>query len=385
MRNRDKYERNVLSAEFFKRERKSSAPLTRTFLVLLLSGTAAVGMSGCSALFPEEEEDRKIKLVEEAETIEYDMEAVTVTDIVNSQKVYANYQQSREENVCFHELPNNGGWVKKVFVKKGDEVAVGDPLIQLDIGDVPEKLEQLEYSIANNERQAANIREMAEYDKKDAAISLKYGYMDSKAYNERIKEIQKNCEDQVQGYEDSLYIQRLTRDKYQKMIEESYVYAQTPGVVSSIRDNLVGSEIKVDQELMKIIDTSECYFLAETPYAQHFTAGDVIELDVGSTKYETTVAFPEDGKENVVLFLMNNPNADIKLKSQGTCTVILGQVHDALAVSQTSVGESNGKYYVYQLDENGIRKTTEVKVGISGAGKIQILEGLKAGDMIISD
>jgi RND family efflux transporter MFP subunit len=67
--------------------------------------------------------------------------------------------------------------------------------------------------------------------------------------------------------------------------------------------------------------------------------------------------------------------------AQGALT--LSRVDNALAVPASAVHEQIGQTFVYAI-ENGIVKRKNVKVGVADAGgRMQVLEGLAAGDRIV--
>jgi RND family efflux transporter MFP subunit len=67
--------------------------------------------------------------------------------------------------------------------------------------------------------------------------------------------------------------------------------------------------------------------------------------------------------------------------AQGALT--LSRIDSALAVPATAVREEIGQTFVYAI-ENGLIKRKNVKVGVAdAAGRVQVLEGLAAGDRIV--
>ena len=67
--------------------------------------------------------------------------------------------------------------------------------------------------------------------------------------------------------------------------------------------------------------------------------------------------------------------------AQGALT--LSRIDSALAVPASAVREEIGQTFVYAI-ENGLIKRKNVKVGVAdAAGRVQVLEGLAAGDRIV--
>jgi multidrug efflux pump subunit AcrA (membrane-fusion protein) len=67
--------------------------------------------------------------------------------------------------------------------------------------------------------------------------------------------------------------------------------------------------------------------------------------------------------------------------AQGALT--LSRIETALAVPASAVREEIGQTYVYAI-ENGLIRRKNVKVGPADAGgRVQVLEGLAAGDRVV--
>lgn len=349
-----------------------------TGILCLILTMAALG--GCG-IFPAEEEDRRVQMAESAEQIEYEVEAVQVEDLQKTEKITVVYQQTKDESLSFDA---DGEYIAHVYVSVGDEVSEGDVLAQLDVGDVPDKLEQLNYQISLNEKAKADQIELKAYDLHMELLRYQAGwYADDAEYAEAAAKVEANYSDTLQKYDDTLYIQYMQRDVYNQMIADSYLYAGMSGVVSYVADRLEGSETQAGKEIIKIIDDTECYFASDTKYASSFTDGDVLEITCGDHTYETVVSHSEDGLN--VYFTLTMPDTTITLGAYGSYELILQESRGALTVNYNYVHKSGESYYVYQLDEDGIRKTTEVTVGMNAGGRIEILSGLSEGDIIVAE
>jgi len=64
---------------------------------------------------------------------------------------------------------------------------------------------------------------------------------------------------------------------------------------------------------------------------------------------------------------------------------ILYNEKSALSVPDTSIMYEGNKKFVYKIIENNIIKKTEVDTGIRSLGKLEVLDGLTAGDKIIAE
>lgn len=360
------------------RSAKAARRLAAASAVML--GLSAV-LGGC-AIFPEEEQERKVQYVETAAEIEYDVEAVQVDSIIQSETIYATYQQTRDEALSYDV---DGKTIAYIYVERGDEVEAGDILAQLDVGEIPELLTELNYQIALNERKQADLEELKAYDLQAAALRQQAGwYADDAAYAEAVQAIEDAYRSSMQNYDDMLYLQYMQQELYEEEIAASYLYAGISGTVSYVIENSETKETVAGETVIRIIDTSECYFVAQTKYAELFEDGDIVTVKCGLAEYETTVSRSETD-ETTVYFTLLDPEAEIAMNAQGSTTLILAERIDVLTVSWQSIHTSGDSYFVYQLDDNGIRKMTEVTIGISGDGKTEITGGLEAGDIVITN
>ena len=60
-------------------------------------------------------------------------------------------------------------------------------------------------------------------------------------------------------------------------------------------------------------------------------------------------------------------------------------LRNSLSVPDTSVMIEGDKSYVYKIDEENIANKTEVRTGLRGNKKIEIISGLEEGDVIVAE
>ncbi len=63
--------------------------------------------------------------------------------------------------------------------------------------------------------------------------------------------------------------------------------------------------------------------------------------------------------------------------------IILEEREDVLTISRDSIFNINNKYYAFLIEENHI-KQVEVKLGLMTSDKVEVVQGLKEGDLIVS-
>lgn len=358
-----------------KRKRRGTA--------LALIAMSAV-LSGCSVIFPPEEEERLIPLVETAEELDYSVESVMVGDVVESTYIRVVYQQSQDENLSF---PVEGT-VRKILVSTGQQVHAGDVLAQLDVGDTEEQLSELEKQMEKDQKEKNDLLNLKQYDLNDLALKYQAGYYDGWAeYSKAVSDLDRNYSSRIGRIDDSLTIGELKKAKYEKILEESRLVAGMDGTVSFIQSGLKGRSVKAGAVVMTIIDSTECVFSGTTEYMDRFQDGEILEIECNDTMYEVTVKKGKDLGNGIgeIFFDLVTPDSSLSFGVQGTYELVLNRSEDTLYVSRKCIhDDGNGNYYVYQINDDGVRGLTYIKVGITGGNYTEILEGLKAGDLVIS-
>ena len=60
-------------------------------------------------------------------------------------------------------------------------------------------------------------------------------------------------------------------------------------------------------------------------------------------------------------------------------------LRNSLSVPDTSIMMEGEKSYIYTVSNDDITNKTEVKIGLRGDGKVEILSGIKEGDLIVAE
>src|SRR5690606_26397535 len=117
----------------------------------------------------------------------------------------------------------------------------------------------------------------------------------------------------------------------------------------------------------------------ETEYARYFIDGEVVDIEMrlnGGDIYKAIVSNDIDNPE-VVYFELQEPNFNLNVGDRGTINLILEQKEDVLTVSSRALRKANDFYYVYYVNEDGIRSMKEVTIGMMGNNSVEITSGLE--------
>jgi RND family efflux transporter MFP subunit len=178
----------------------------------------------------------------------------------------------------------------------------------------------------------------------------------------------------------------------QKSLGDSVLVAPMNGIVAQ-RHAQPGERVPLDAKVVTVVDLTRLELAATVP------AASIAQVKVGQS-----VAFRVDGfgerefsgrverinpstaagsRTVTVYAVIDNPDGVLRsgLFAQGGVT--LERIENALMVPASALRKEEGRTYVYALESATVRKKN-VKAGPGdGAGNVPVLEGLRAGDVIV--
>lgn len=158
------------------------------------------------------------------------------------------------------------------------------------------------------------------------------------------------------------------------------------------RNATLGATVGTDANVFKIIDISQVWI-----------DGNVFEKDLervrlGQEVKVTVPAFPGTTFTGRVILISSvvdpetrsvkvrtavpNPDGRLKPDMFANVAIVTDQHRAAISVPQSAVLKDADKTVVFVVDGNGYKKTP-VNVGIEGNDRVEIIEGLKAGDKVV--
>ena len=355
---------------------------------ILAMACALCMLTGCTAA--EVEEENIVLIEKEKEAIVYDMAVVTVADVVKTEKVKCIYQQVNEQAVCFEV---GGKRIDKVYVERGDEVTEGQLLATLDTGNATDRIETLEYQIARNELTLEYSQLNEDYEISTLWLNYIYNSNGSDAAEEALKanvaQIQQRYEYSREDCQDAIDLDRKELQKLNKELKQANLYAGMSGTISFQKSNLEGSSAVAGEEIMHIIDSSECLFAVEgTKYAEYFSADTKVAMSIssgtGAGDYEL-IPYNMDTWEERLLFAIADDDGSrtIEVGAMGMMKVVLGERKQVLSVPVGAVHVADGKSYVYVLGEDNVREVKWIETGLMGDLYAEVISGLSEGEKVI--
>lgn len=362
--------------------RKKLGCLTILFMIPFLQ-------MGC-ALLPTEKEPEELTVVLSNDGIEYTMDVVRRGDITLNGTVNCLYAQTKEEQLSFSV---DERLISNVYVEKGDYVSAGTLLAALNIDGIDEDIANEEYEITKLSLLISQTKELMEFDKIERAAKRDREYYVTMEYNQLLDYDEETLNLintyllQIEDYEDALSIAKLRLDAGNQKKSESLIYSSMSGTVSFVKQNLLGSLCVAGENVITIIDGSDCSFTSDNiEYASYFKENKPITITTGYgkkfTTYETYPAFMDSWGEKMS-FKLTTPDIELKIGTTGVIQLVLDERNDILYINKSALHVADEKYYVYTLDENAMRMQQFVTVGLLGSDYVEIIDGLTEGDFVI--
>lgn len=361
--------------------------ILRRLALICLSGVCLV-LAGCGGT--EEEDGNVIAVEQEAEPIEYDMAAAVLGDVQKTQRIRCIYQQLNDESLSFG---ISGKSVSRVYVQEGDTVEKGQVLAELSGMDKQEDIARLEYQIARNQLQLDYCQINEDYE--ISALWLNFLYQsgqseeDRKSLEDSVARIQQNYDYAREDYQDAMNLDRLQLEQLQREAAASRLVAGMSGTVSHIKDRLEGSTSVRGEEVLTIIDGSECLFVTQEPeYAACFQEGTEVCMEIsagsGAGKY-TLLPYGMErwGEQQLFSLAEGAENTAIEVGTAGSIVAVVDQRSQVLCIPIQAVHSAEGKDYVYVLGADQMREVKWIETGLYGDSTVEVLSGLTEGERVI--
>jgi len=307
--------------------------------------------------------------------------------------------------------PVNEGRIVKLYAGQGSKVRKGQKLAELESADIDQAEADYLKALADSENA-----------KRSAAAEIKLAqqtYDRTKALYEKTVVPGKN----MQSAEHDLEVAKATAENNAASTKATLTAARRhllilglnnatidalatkPGLAATFslnspidgtvveRDATIGATVGTDANVFKIIDTSRVWIDANV------FEKDLPRVRNGQGVKVTTTAFPGTTFSGRVIFINSVvdpdsrtvkvrtevPNPDGRLKPDMFANVeIITDVNStAISVPQSAVLEDNGKSIVF-VAEGNTYKQRQVQVGIKNGDRVEIIDGLNAGDRVVT-
>lgn len=171
------------------------------------------------------------------------------------------------------------------------------------------------------------------------------------------------------------------------------LHAPSPGIVTEIGAR-EGAAVAPGMPLASIVDLSRVWIVAQVPETrlQWISVGQPADATLSALpgeKYEGKVEYiyPDidtDTRTVKVRFSVRNPQARLRPGMVASVTIRGGPKHEVLLVPDEAVIRTGTRNVVIVQESEGRYRAQEVRLGLLSASRAEIVEGLSAGDRVVS-
>ena len=345
--------------------------LKKRKLVSVFMGTmVCLCLTSCGIL-PTEEEFDAAPVVKKYEGAEYNKVTVTRGNLVKTEEITGKYKGTVRE-----EIQTDGvSIIKKIHVKKGQRVKQGDKILSYVIPGSENSLKEAENKIEKTNLQIKQAKELMELEVEKLE---KTG-----GSKKEIASVRNQYEQQVKSYQSSLELLKMDAKIAREEIEEEEVRATVAGKVTFVDEEATGTYGKSDEATVIIEGAEKNRFEANSKYASHCKAGNVVTIDVKGQEYKAKVKKDKESTDSVYFC----PMANINLEDGVVCSyqVVLKEKKNVLYLPASIVYTMGDKHVVYYEDENGLKSMKEVTIGETINNSVEITGGLEENEQVIAN
>ena len=352
-------------------------------LILILVLAMGV-LSGCK----EKAKKTSSEAVEQEKYIPVNVENVDARTI-SEKTTFSGKIIPNKEVMVFPKIP---GKVTSLNAEVGKTVSAGSVLFTIEQDDIQKQVDQAKKSVdiawSNYEKAKeqidnakVNFERTKELYEEGAIPKSQYEQAELAASDSTLNTIRIQCEQAELAYNQAL-----------NSLKDTTTVASIGGVVSAVNINQ-GEMASGAQPAVTIVDVSKLYVQIDVPenIISKVAVGQKVDIEVPSSAEKKLTGVIEvvspttDPRTQLyqVKVLINTDGKAIKSGMFAKVSLNTYSKVNVTAVKSDAVLEDGGKTYVYLLqDDKAVKR--DVKVGFDTGEYIEILEGLKKGETIIT-
>ncbi|UVI28872.1 efflux RND transporter periplasmic adaptor subunit [Paenibacillus spongiae] len=320
-------------------------------------------LPGCS-LLPEEEDSLQPPVLQKVQK-EYEIVEVKRGNIERFITSTATATSGRNISVSF---PETGGRLKNLFVNVGDLVKAGQPIAELDTGDLPMriKLQKLNVEKRNIQLFEATTSELSTDDIRLRELDLKG--------------------------------ERMVLDSLEKEYNKALLFAPMDGIVTHVDSLRTGEGVEALRTVAVIADPNDVDLVYEATEAKSLVGAKVdmgVEVTIKKTKYsgkvlQTPTTAPKSDVESVnrrnakslIIGIPSLPNIPLKIGEYADFKIFMEKRDNVIVIPRNGLRNYLGRNYV-QVMENDRVKEIDVETGLTTNREVEIIKGLEVGQKVI--
>jgi membrane fusion protein, heavy metal efflux system len=304
-----------------------------------------------------------------------------------------------------HIRPLARGLIEKSYVRLGDRVSAGDPLVEYDnielglaIGEYLTAQAEHQRSLTDLEVKKTILERGKEMLRVGAIARTAYdiqeaAYKDAEAKTAGTRAASEKIEEQIHrfGWTDRNLADLVARKSMGHTITHSILKAPFSGIITAFHAS-IGEVVEPASELLAITDMSSLWILADVFEKDLSTikTGKSVLVRVASYPGKTFpgkityVADSIDPKTRTakVRCIVENNSGLLKLEMFATIEIPVDHGSSALVVPDSSIQQIDGKPVVFVQKSETTFLKREVQTGIASGGFTEIRSGLTAGERV---
>jgi len=315
----------------------------------------AASLTSC---FVVPKEPEKIDFPEiSAGEITYDVREVKRADLVNSVITYGYFEPAVKERLFFKYA---GGRLSDLYVEQDDTVKKGQLLATLNISGLNNQIRLQEIAL-----QKAELRLKLLTVSNANSYELQMAGLDVEAAQIRYRD-------------------------FQEKLDNNSLRAPFDGEITFVGAE-EGDYVEPFVPVLSIINDENLIFECDPDRARHLREDMEVEIEVDGKRYrgivvqtyEDILFLGEDALEEhkVQIEVFDIPD-DMERGELGRMEIVLEESKSTISVQKTDVHTFGQRTFVYLL-KNGIKVEQDIAVGMQTRTKIEVTEGLEAGDLVI--
>ena len=285
---------------------------------------------------------------------------------------YIQVQGSVKSDQLINILPEFSGIIKNIYVKSGDKVKKGDPLVKIDDGGLKEQLSQLEIKFELTKTTFERQKRLWEQ-----KIGSEIQFLETKSMFEA---------------------QKQAINQLKKQIQKTLIQAPFKGTIDNVIVKLGEVVYPGRSNLMMLLNMDNLYVESNVPekYISSIKVGNKAILEFPLIGKSVSTIIRQSGNyihpiNRTFKIEMDIESVDFGVKPNLNSKVRINDYSNkkALMINQNIISvDSNNEEFVYKLysknNKDYVSKTI-IETGKSDGKNIEVISGLNQGDFIVSE
>ncbi|MEP7154998.1 MAG: efflux RND transporter periplasmic adaptor subunit [Betaproteobacteria bacterium] len=292
------------------------------------------------------------------------IEAATVKPVRMSQGITAVGSLRSDESVTIR--PEVAGRIVHIGFREGERVTTGATLIRFDTSVQRAEVEQTAANLALNKSRLDRSRDL-----------FTKGFISAQARDEA---------------ESNYKIAQANHDLSQARLTKLEIKAPFPGIVG-LRQVSIGDYVKDGQDIVNLegVDPLKVDFKVPELYLKQVATGQSLQITLDAFPNQTfqgkvfaiNPLVDSNGRSIVIRAIVKNNEAHLRPGMFARVRLLFGSEQDSVAVPEQSLIPVGDEQYLFKVVD-GRAQRFKVDIGQRREGQVEIVQGLKVGDVVVT-